>query len=174
MIATVMQGGRYHKHRLLMYDDLIMNEVSNLEARTLFGSSMEANLVVASVAFLLAILALEFVLNLEMRNTSPDSIQSRFQRKMLRKPNRPKIYYTNYHQKNEDLYQNTQIPDPKPTYSIPFKVQSVKWNPNHKYGNPSYQDKEESALKLTDKEKRLTQLLMALYFRKLSKLIESM
>ena len=150
-----------------------MNEVSNLEARTLFGSSMEANLVVASAAFLLAILALEFVLNLEMRNTSPDSIQSRFQRKMLRKPKRPKIYYTNYHQKKEDWNQNTQ-PLKEQSYFIPFKVQSVNWNPYHKYGHPSYQDKEESVLKLTDKEKRLTQLLMALYFRKLQKLIESM
>ena len=149
-----------------------MNEVTNLEARTLFGSSMEDNLVVASAAFLLAILALEFVLNLEMRNKRPDSIQSRFQRKMLRKPNRSSKHFMNYHKKMKDLNQNTQIAET--TFSVPYKVQSVKWNQNHKYGHPSHLDKEENALKLTDKEKRLTQLLMALYFRKLSKLLESM
>ena len=37
-------------------------------------------------AFLLAILAFEFVLNLELRNQSPVSIQSRFQGQLLRKP----------------------------------------------------------------------------------------
>ena len=75
----------------------------------------------------------------------------------------------NWNQQFEDNEPSTQHYKPEMTQ------ESLKWKANHKYTNQIDMNKnlELHDLKMTEREKRLTQLVMALYFRKLSKLIES-
>ena len=129
------------------------------EPRTLFGRNAEPNIIVASVAIMLAILALEFVLNMEMK----DRIERRkLQRKILHRGNYPRKYY-NYSIKSR----RKPTSRPRDSYEEHPLFISTRF---HDYDDS---DDELYSLTLSDSEKRLTKMLLALYFRKLSRLIES-
>ena len=127
--------------------------------RTLFGRNAEPNIIVASVAIMLAILALEFVLNMEMK----DRIERRRLQRKIHRVNYPRKYY-NYSIKSR----RKPTSRPRDYYEEHPLFISTRF-----HGHDDSDDEELYSLTLSDSEKRLTKMLLALYFRKLSRLIES-
>ena len=129
------------------------------EPRTLFGRNAEPNIIVASVAIMLAILALEFVLNMEMKD-----IERRKLQRKIHRVNYPRKYYNYYSIKSR----RKPTSRPRDYYEEHPLFISTRF---HDYDDSD--DEELYSLTLSDSEKRLTKMLLALYFRKLSRLIES-
>jgi len=130
------------------------------EPRTLFGRNAEPNIVVASVAIVFAILALEFVLNMEMK----DRIERRKLQRKIHRVNYQRKYYNNY---NSIKSRRKPTSRPRDYYEEhPLFIST-------RYHDLDDSDEELYSLTLSDSEKRLTKMLLALYFRKLSRLIES-
>lgn len=145
-----------------------MEQYSSYHARTLFGDSVESNVVVAAALMLLTVLATEFVINFEVRQIRDrrrrrnDIVNKRpsFRRKFndeewteinLYSKQRPSIST----QSNEPHLTMSQSQD-KPIYLHPRRFV-----------------KKSDKIKLTLEEKELSKRLLSIYFNRLNKLIEN-
>ena len=143
-----------------------MEHYSNNQARTLFGDSVESNVVVAAALMLLTVLATEFVINFEVR-------------KMRDRRRKRRNYIVNQRRRNLNYKERTEnISNPKraPSISVmtddPYLAMSQS-ETRPFYIHPRRVVKKSDKIKLTLDEKELSKRLLSIYFNRLNKLIEN-
>ena len=155
------------KQRTQVKTDMTMEKASCNNARTLFGNTVESNVVVAAALILLTVLATEFVINFEVRK-----IRDRRKRRNDRRTHRRKSTVEDRIDDipdilNSPIYKSTSMINDRshltrsqsaerPTYIYPQKFVEIP-------------DK----IKLTLEEKELSKRLLSIYFNRLNKLIEN-
>ena len=144
-----------------------MEHSSNNQARTLFGDSVESNVVVAAALMLLTVLATEFVINFEVRKIRDRRKRRNYivdQRRTLRRR-------SNYKEKTENIFH------PKQALSISEMIDDPHLTRSQSETRPFYIHprrfvKKSDKIKLTLDEKELSKRLLSIYFNRLNKLIE--
>ena len=145
-----------------------MEHYSNNQARTLFGDSVESNVVVAAALMLLTVLATEFVINFEVR-------------KMRDRRRKRRNYIVNQRRRTSNYKERTEnISNPKraPSISVmtddPYLAMSQsETRPFYIHPSPRRVVKKSDKIKLTLDEKELSKRLLSIYFNRLNKLIEN-
>ena len=137
-------------------------------ARTLFGDSVESNVVVAAALMLLTVLATEFVINFEVRKVRDRRKRRNFivtQRRNLRR----KFF-------DEERTEGDLNPRQRPSISMmtndPYLTMSQSED-RPIYIHPKRFVKKSDKIKLTLEEKELSKRLLSIYFNRLNKLIEN-
>ena len=142
-----------------------MEHYSNNQARTLFGDSVESNVVVAAALMLLTVLATEFVINFEVRK-----IRDR------RRKRRNYIVNQRRRKSNKERTENISNSKRAPSISVmtddPYLAMSQS-ETRPFYIHPRGVVKKSDKIKLTLDEKELSKRLLSIYFNRLNKLIEN-
>ena len=144
-----------------------MEHYYNNQARTLFGDSVESNVVVAAALMLLTVLATEFVINFEVR-------------KMRDRRRKRRNYIVNQRRRNSNYKERTEgnISNPKRAPSISVMTDDPYLAMSQSETRPFYIHsgrvvKKSDKIKLTLNEKELSKRLLSIYFNRLNKLIEN-
>ena len=137
-------------------------------ARTLFGDSVESNVVVAAALMLLTVLATEFVINFEVRKVRDKRKRRNFivtQRRNLRR----KFF-------DEERVEGDSYPRQRPSISMMTNDPHLTMSQSEDrpiYIHPKRFVKKSDKIKLTLEEKELSKRLLSIYFNRLNKLIEN-
>ena len=145
-----------------------MEHNSNSQARTLFGDSVEENVVVAAALMLLTVLATEFVINFEVRKIRDRRKRRNYivdQRRNLRRR-------SNYKEKTEHIFLPKQAPSISVMIDDPHLTMSQS-ETRPFYIHPRRFVRKSDKIKLTLDEKELSKRLLSIYFNRLNKLIEN-
>ena len=145
-----------------------MDRYSVNHARTLFGDSVESNVVVAAALMLLTVLATEFVINFEVRKVRDRRKRRNYidnQRRNLRRK------FIDEKRTEDDLY-----PRQRPSISMMTNDPHLTMSQSEDrpiYIHPKRFVKNSDKIKLTLEEKELSKRLLSIYFNRLNKLIEN-
>ena len=143
-----------------------MEQYSSNHARTLFGDSVESNVVVAAALMLLTVLATEFVINFEVRQ-----IRDRRRRNDIVNKRRTLRRKFNDEEWTENKY-SKQRPGISMQSNDPHLTMSQSED-RPIYLPPRRFVKKSDKIKLTLEEKELSKRLLSIYFNRLNKLIEN-
>ena len=159
------------KQRTQVNIDMTMEKASCINARTLFGNTVESNVAVAAALILLTVLATEFVINFEVRKIR-DRRKRRKDRVSLRRTHQRKSTVEDRIEDIPDIldspiYKSTSMIDDR---SHLTRSQSAE-RPTYIY--PQRFVKNPEKIKLTLEEKELSKRLLSIYFNRLNKLIEN-
>ena len=141
-----------------------MDRYSVNHARTLFGDSVESNVVVAAALMLLTVLATEFVINFEVRKVRDRRKRRNYIDNQRRNLRRKFI-------DEDDLY-----PRQRPSISMMTNDPHLTMSQSEDrpiYIHPKRFVKKSDKIKLTLEEKELSKRLLSIYFNRLNKLIEN-
>ena len=145
-----------------------MEQYSSYHARTLFGDSVESNVVVAAALMLLTVLATEFVINFEVRQ-----IRDR-RRRRNDIVNKRRTFRRKFN--DEEWTENNLYSKQRPSISMQSNDPHLTMSQSEDrpiYLPPRRFVKKSDKIKLTLEEKELSKRLLSIYFNRLNKLIEN-
>ena len=145
-----------------------MEQYSINHARTLFGDSVESNVVVAAALMLLTVLATEFVINFEVRKVRDRRKRRKYIVSQRRNVRRKLL--------EEEMTDGDSYPRQRPSVSMMTNDPHLTMSQSEDrpiYIHPKRFVKKSDKIKLTLEEKELSKRLLSIYFNRLNKLIEN-